>query len=92
MIKFSYRLKSQFSGFSLVIAIVSLTLMYSLILPPFSGVDEIAHYNSVVRVYENGGWPRPYEAKILAGVRVAVNEAGFVRGKASLDIEKITNP
>lgn len=50
--------------------------LWALILPPFSGPDEISHYNSVVRVMTGGGWPAPYEARITDATITAVAESG----------------
>jgi 4-amino-4-deoxy-L-arabinose transferase-like glycosyltransferase len=55
-------------------------LIYALIMPPFSGPDELFHYNSVVRVIDGGGWPLPYKARILENTQTAVIESGYKSG------------
>ncbi|MEV8266685.1 DUF2142 domain-containing protein [Microbacterium sp. NPDC076911] len=64
-------------------AVALLTLLASLIgiawamtLPYFDGPDESRHYNSIARVVDGGGWPRPYDAVVLGVTRQALSEAG----------------
>lgn len=73
----SYRI----ANFILAIIIFTFGLMYALIMPPFSGPDEINHYNSVVRVYQGDGWPLPYEAQILKSTQIARIESGLQNSK-----------
>jgi len=40
------------------------TLTWAVLTPVGRAPDELDHLNSVVRVAQGGGWPRPYEAKI----------------------------
>ncbi|MFW2512556.1 DUF2142 domain-containing protein [Demequina sp. SO4-13] len=49
---------------------------WSLMTAPFSTVDEGRHFNSIVRLWEGGGWPAPREAPMLDAVRLAAVEAG----------------
>lgn len=50
--------------------------LWAIISPPFSGPDEIPHYNSVNRLVALEGWPRPYEAEVRSDTWQAVAEAG----------------
>lgn len=67
-------------------------LIYALIMPPFSGPDELFHYNSVVRVIDGGGWPLPYKAKILENTKTAVIESGYKAGSIIPDNNIIVEP
>ncbi|WP_374311234.1 DUF2142 domain-containing protein [Microbacterium sp.] len=60
----------------LVLLVLGLAGSWALTIPPFQGPDEVAHYNSVARLVEGGGWPRPYDAKITDATVTAVAESG----------------
>jgi 4-amino-4-deoxy-L-arabinose transferase-like glycosyltransferase len=56
--------------------VLTACLTWALVSKPFSGPDEMVHYNSVTRVMNGGGWPRPYDARIENWTVTAVTEAG----------------
>lgn len=74
----------------LTVAVYLFTLSWSLSMPFFDGPDEVRHYNSVARLVDGGGWPRPYEAELLPSVRQAYYESDLnrisVMGTVRLDL------
>ncbi|NLT27271.1 MAG: glycosyltransferase family 39 protein, partial [Microbacteriaceae bacterium] len=54
----------------------AVSLLWGLNLPHHEGPDELRHINSVARLADDRGWPLPYEAPMLASVRVAQAENG----------------
>lgn len=84
----SYLIANILLGF----IIFTFGLIYALIMPPFSGPDELFHYNSVVRVIQGGGWPLPYEARILVNTKTAVIESGYKAGSIIPDVNIVTDP
>lgn len=65
----------------LTIAFFLLCLAWATSAPYFSGPDEMVHHNSVARIVGGGGWPRPYEAPVLASTRQSAVEARALRPK-----------
>src|SRR5829696_1071815 len=52
---------------SVVLASVLLflsSLLWAVVVPGFQAPDELMHANSVLRVAEGGGWPRPTDARV----------------------------
>ncbi|MFW7415419.1 DUF2142 domain-containing protein [Demequina sp. SO4-18] len=69
----------------LVASMFVLGAAWSLMTAPFTTVDESRHFNSIVRLWEGGGWPAPREAPMLDAVRLAAVEAGHpLDGDAAL--------
>lgn len=60
----------------LTLVALLLSAGWALMLPFFDGPDENRHLNSVARLIDGGGWPRPYDAPVLGSVREAVIESG----------------
>jgi hypothetical protein len=56
----------------------TMAALFAVTSPPFSGPDELKHFNSVSRLAAGGGWPLPYEAPVMGATRVAQREAGRV--------------
>lgn len=54
----------------------ALSVLSAILLPYFDGPDEPRHVNSVARLVDGGGWPAPYEAKMLGSTLQAMYEAG----------------
>lgn len=82
----------QIANILLVFIIFTFGLIYALIMPPFSGPDELFHYNSVLRVIQGGGWPLPYEATILENTKTAVIESGYKAGNIIPNENIVTEP
>lgn len=59
----------------LTIAFFVLCLTWAVSTPYFDGPDERQHHNSVVRVARGLGWPKPYDAPMLAATRHTAIEA-----------------
>ena len=84
---------------SVVLASVLLflaSLMWSAVTPGFQTPDELQHTNSVVRLAEGGGWPRPgdvlvedetLDARMLAGAVVDGRSMAFPRGSGPIPPE-----
>ncbi|WP_194409111.1 DUF2142 domain-containing protein [Microbacterium cremeum] len=71
---------------AVVVTIASLLALWSVVTPPLSTVDEPAHFNSVLRLMQGGGWPPPETAPFVEGTFVALQEAGNPRrGTPALD-------
>lgn len=49
--------------------------LWAIVSPPFSGPDEIPHFNSVNRLVALEWWPRPYDAQVRSDTWQAVAEA-----------------
>jgi hypothetical protein len=56
---------------------VTLLVVWSIITPAFRNPDEPQHVNSVLRIAEGGGWPRPATAFLTEGVVRAKTLSGF---------------
>ena len=73
--------ETRSSAYHVAIAALSLltlafSLLWAVVMPPFTGPDEYAHYNSVTRLVAGDGWPRPYDARIEKSTIQAVAESG----------------
>ncbi|MGI6879170.1 DUF2142 domain-containing protein [Microbacterium sp. gxy059] len=68
-----------YRGSVAVIALATfvISLLWGLALPHFTGPDEPRHYNSVARLVDGGGWPLPYEARVVGSTWEAVGESGL---------------
>ncbi|MBA8816651.1 hypothetical protein FHX48_001724 [Microbacterium halimionae] len=82
-------------GYDLATAALALLFFVSasgwaLVMPAFSGPDETAHYNSVVRLLDGGGWPRPYDATYEQSTISALLETGRTFRDQSL--ERLPSP
>jgi len=58
------------------LAMLCVSLGWSVTSPAFFGPDETQHYNSVSRLVAGEGWPLPYEASIRGDTWQAVGESG----------------
>jgi 4-amino-4-deoxy-L-arabinose transferase-like glycosyltransferase len=56
---------------------VTLMVLWSIVTPYFRNPDEPQHVNSVIRLAEGGGWPRPGDAYMLPQVLRAKTLTGF---------------
>ncbi|GAA1985031.1 DUF2142 domain-containing protein [Microbacterium pumilum] len=65
---------------ALTLVMLSGSVLWALVRPPFSGPDELIHYNSVVRVVAGGGWPLPYTARVTDSTVTAAAESGNAYG------------
>jgi len=56
------------------------SLMWAVVSPGFRAPDELQHVNSVVRMAEGGGWPRPGDTRVRNEVLDALRLSGAVLG------------
>lgn len=61
----------------IALATFFVSLLWLLALPHFEGPDEHRHYNSVARLVDGGGWPKPYNASIRGSTWQALGESGW---------------
>lgn len=61
---------------TVTVVFAAVAVVWALVMPAFSGPDELRHYNSVVRVLDGGGWPEPYKADVLDATFTAFYESG----------------
>lgn len=52
---------------------VALMLCFSLLYPPFTGFDEVAHVDAVLAIRHGHGWPAPTERELSEGVVATSN-------------------
>jgi hypothetical protein len=67
---------------SVILASVLLFLssvLWAIVVPGFQAPDELMHANSVIRVAEGGGWPRPTDARVEDALFDAWELAGGIR-------------
>jgi 4-amino-4-deoxy-L-arabinose transferase-like glycosyltransferase len=60
------------------VVLFAVSLLWAVITPGFRSADEPAHLNSVIRVADGGGWPRPGTVRYEDEVREAEALAGRV--------------
>src|SRR5687768_2196113 len=75
---------------SVVLASVLLflaSLLWAVLVPVYQAPDEIYHVNSVLRVAEGGGWPRPGDARLEDEVVTSRGLSGVAtpEGRTSFD-------